>query len=137
MGTSNSLKLFLKPEEIKAIQDDTEFTLGQISHLHSRFTNLDKENKGFLERGDLLAIPELAINPLGDRIVHAFFSHSLNVADQEKLHFHEFVQILAIFQPLHRKRAENKLNTQKNKLMFSFRMYDLDGDGEISKVRLF
>ena len=83
------MKLFLKPEEIKAIEDDTGFTLGQISHLHSRFTKLDQENKGYLEREDLLAIPELAINPLGDRIVHAFFSHSMNEIYEEKLHFQE------------------------------------------------
>jgi calcineurin B family protein 1 len=89
MGTSNSLKLFLKPEEIKAIEADTGFTLGQISHLHSRFTKLDQEKKGFLERGDFLVIPELAINPLGDRIVHAFFSHSMNGTNVEKLNFQE------------------------------------------------
>ena len=46
----------------------------------------------------------------------------------------DFMRILAIFQPLHRRRTNNKLNTKKNKLLFSFRMYDLDGDGEISKV---
>ena len=46
----------------------------------------------------------------------------------------DFIRILAIFQPLHRRRANNKLNTKTNKLLFSFRMYDLDADGEISKV---
>jgi calcineurin B family protein 1 len=76
MGNSNSLKLSLQPEEIKAIEDDTGFTLGQISRLHSRFIKLDQENKGYLERDDLLSIPELAINPLGDMIVHAFFYQS-------------------------------------------------------------
>jgi calcineurin B family protein 1 len=30
--------------------------------------------KGYLTREDFLRIPELAINPLGDRIVHAFFN---------------------------------------------------------------
>ena len=39
----------------------------------SRFVKLDRDHKGFLTREDLLSIPELRINPLGDRIVHAFF----------------------------------------------------------------
>ena len=41
-----------------------------------RFSSLDKQDKGFLSREDFLRIPELAINPLGDRIVHAFFQES-------------------------------------------------------------
>ena len=45
----------------------------QIERLYSRFTTLDKFGNGALSREDLLRIPELAINPLGDRIVHAFF----------------------------------------------------------------
>ena len=36
-------------------------------------SSLDKQQKGYLTREDFLRIPELAINPLGDRIVHAFF----------------------------------------------------------------
>ena len=42
----------------------------------SRFSSLDKQEKGYLTREDFLRIPELAINPLGDRIVHSFFSES-------------------------------------------------------------
>ena len=100
MGNSNSLKLIqgvnetliplklsLKSEEIKAIEDETGFTLGQISRLYSRFTKLDQESKGYLEREDMLSIPELAINPLGDRIVHAFFYESQNEVEDEKLVF--------------------------------------------------
>ena len=42
--------------------------------------------------------------------------------------------MLALFQPVSKKEERNKMNSKKDKLMFSFRMYDLDGDGEISKV---
>ena len=81
------MKLSLKPEEIKSVEDETGFTHGQISRLHSRFTKLDEDGKGYLEREDMLAIPELAINPLGDRIVHAFFRQSSNGSGEDKLDF--------------------------------------------------
>ena len=44
--------------------------------MYRRFSSLDKVGKGYLAREDFLRIPELAINPLGDRIVHAFFFES-------------------------------------------------------------
>ena len=88
MGNTNSVKLSLKPEEIKCLEDDTGFTIGQINRLHSRFNKLDYGSKGYLEREDMLNIPELAINPLGDRIVHAFFCQADNQGQgEEKLSF--------------------------------------------------
>lgn len=55
------------------MQEETGFSERQIERLYSRFLGLDKQEKGRLSREDFLRIPELAINPLGDRIVHAFF----------------------------------------------------------------
>ena len=52
----------------------------------SRFTSLDKSGKGHLTREDFLRIPELAINPLGDRIVHAFFYERKN-GEEDKVDF--------------------------------------------------
>jgi calcineurin B family protein 1 len=51
-----------------------------------RFSSLDKAGKGHLTREDFLRIPELAINPLGDRIVHAFFYESKN-GEEDKVDF--------------------------------------------------
>lgn len=51
-------------------------TPNQIERLYSRFTSLDRTDCGTLSREDFLRIPELAINPLCDRIVHAFFADS-------------------------------------------------------------
>merc|ERR1712189_54175 len=99
-------KLNLKEEEIRSLQEETGFTLGQINRLYARFNKLDIDDKGYLDREDFLNIQELSINPLGDRIVHAFFSNNTNNQDEEE-----------------------QLSFQ-DKLMFSFRMYDLDGDGE-------
>lgn len=76
----------LQPEEIEAITEETGFTKQQIERLYARFSSLDKQSHGYLTREDFLRIPELAINPLGDRIVHAFFYESKNT-DEEKVDF--------------------------------------------------
>ena len=52
-----------------------------------RFDKLDLNKNGFLEREDLLSLPELSVNPLGDRIIHAFFSENQTVRDTQKLQF--------------------------------------------------
>merc|ERR1712032_1705396 len=85
----------------------------------------DVGKNGYLQRQDLLRIPELAINPLGDRIIHAFFFDN----EDDKLEFKDFVNVLSFFRPVSRKSLKNM---KKDKLMFSFRMYDLDNDGSIS-----
>merc|ERR1712002_861087 len=75
MGNSRS-SLQLQQEEIDEITAETGFTKQQIERLYARFSSLDKQSHGYLTREDFLRIPELAINPLGDRIVHAFFYES-------------------------------------------------------------
>lgn len=118
-------------------------TANQIERLWSRFTSLDKQQKGYLTRDDFLRIPELAINPLGDRIVHAFFRDSVNdnnddpdtrrdgpanfngtnaengvgnAEAEEQVRFHEFVRVLAHFRPIKKKPEKNKLNQRDEKL---------------------
>jgi len=82
-----------------------------------------------------LRIPELAINPLGDRIVHAFFYESKK-GEEEKVDFKDFVRVVAHFRPVKKNPSKNKLNTREDKLHFAFRMYDLNGNDYISKEEL-
>lgn len=72
---------------------------------------MDRGDCGTLSREDFLRIPELAINPLGDRIVHAFFQQSCS----DRVNFLQFMQVLAHFRPI-RKIRENKLNSREEKL---------------------
>jgi len=86
----------------------------QIERLYSRFTSLDRGESGTLSREDFLRIPELAINPLGDRIVHAFFEDG-----RSEVNFLQFMQVLAHFRPI-KKNKENKLNSREQKLKCTY-----------------
>ena len=69
----------------------------------------------------------MAINPLGDRIVHAFFRDSAkrengnsgfaNEDDvSDRVNFPDFVRVLAHFRPLKKNVEKNKLNGREEKL---------------------
>ena len=90
---------------------------------------MDKQQKGHLSREDFLRIPELAINPLGDRIVHAFFRDSSNkdveegtggsfagANEKEVVNFPDFVRVLAHFRPIKKNAEKNKMNSRQEKL---------------------
>lgn len=90
-------------------------TPNQIERLYSRFTSLDRTDCGTLSREDFLRIPELAINPLCDRIVHAFFADT----SDDRVNFRQFMHVLAHFRPI-RKSSGNKLNSREEKLKCKF-----------------
>lgn len=153
MGNKSSL--MLQDEEITAIQNETgckykhnwkqsfdnfltcfyviSVSASQIERLYSRFTSLDKGDNGTLGREDFLRIPELAINPLGDRIVQAFF-HDVDSYDN-RINFRQFMRVLARFRPTKKNRT-TKMNSKEDKLRFAFKMYDLDNDDKISREEL-
>ncbi|XP_045459995.1 calcineurin B homologous protein 1 [Harmonia axyridis] len=130
MGNRSSL--LLQEEEIAQISEETGFNANQIERLYSRFTSLDRGDCGTLSRDDFLRIPELAINPLGERIVNSFFQEDQS---NDRVNFKQFMRVLAHFRPI-KKNKENKLNSREEKLRYAFKMYDLDDDDLISKNEL-
>nr|XP_034491234.1 calcineurin B homologous protein 1-like [Marmota flaviventris] len=135
MGSQASM--LLRNEELEAIKKETGFSHSQIAHLYRRFTTLDKEESGSLSREDFQRIPELAINPLGDRIISAFFPDG-----EDQVNFRGFIRILAHFRLIDND-VKNKdvigsepLNSRINKLRFAFQLYNLDKDDKISRSEL-
>ncbi|CAI5763973.1 calcineurin B homologous protein 1 [Podarcis lilfordi] len=107
----------LRDEEIEEIKKETGFSHSQITRLYSRFTSLDKGENGTLSREDFQRIPELAINPLGDRIINAFFPEG-----EDQVNFRGFMRTLAHFRPIEdneKSKDQNgpePLNSRSNKL---------------------
>lgn len=92
----NKASLMLQDDEIKLISEETGFTAAQIERLYLRFKSLDKSGIcGSLSKQDFLSVPELAINPLCDRIVHMFFVDCDE--NHERINFKQFMKVLAIF----------------------------------------
>ncbi|XP_042593428.1 LOW QUALITY PROTEIN: calcineurin B homologous protein 1 [Cyprinus carpio] len=133
----------LREEDIEEIKKETGFSHSQITRLYSRFHSLDKGENGALSREDFQRIPELAINPLGDRIINAFFPEGVrNIEDQ--VNFRGFMRTLAHFRPVEDNEKNNKaptsgepLNSRANKPSFAFRYMTLtDRDDKISRDEL-
>ncbi|KAL2303549.1 hypothetical protein Nmel_008821, partial [Mimus melanotis] len=109
----------LRDEEIEEIKKETGFSHSQITRLYSRFTSLDKGENGTLSREDFQRIPELAINPLGDRIINAFFPEG-----EDQVNFRGFMRTLAHFRPIEdneKSKDQNgpePLNSRSNKLHY-------------------
>jgi hypothetical protein len=80
-------------------QTDTQ---EEVESLYRRFRSLDKGRKGFVTSEELLAIPEVSINPLHQRLARMFAS----------VNFKEFAYLLSFFSP----RA-----SREDKVKFMFR----------------
>ncbi|VDL99525.1 unnamed protein product [Schistocephalus solidus] len=91
--------------------------------------NLAGASRELFRRQDFLLIPELAINPLGDRIINEFFKGG------EELNFREYMRKLARFRKP-TSNSQTEYNSREAKLQFLFGMYDLDTDQKISRSEL-
>lgn len=131
MGSNSSV--LLHESELEELKKETGFTYNQIIRLYSRFTRLDKGSKGYLSKEDFLTIPELAINPLVDRITQAFF-----FTNPKAVNFKTFTKVLAVFRPETQRSItdEDYPKRRENKLKLAFNIYDIDRDNEIKREEL-
>ena len=95
-----------------------------------RFTQLDRGGKGHLAREDLLAIPELAINPLAERIIDLFIPPQI---EEQICSFKRFCDVLAHFQPTKPDTKDADLNSARSKAKLIFEVFDKDYSGKIAQ----
>ncbi|CAI5501443.1 unnamed protein product [Closterium sp. Naga37s-1] len=113
MGNEHSL---LTQYDIEDVQQHVggRFSQEEIAALYRRFCTLDRNGKGYVSGDEFLSIPEFAINPLAHRLLGML----------EGVNFKDFVKWLAAFSS----RA-----TAEDRTRLVFAVYDVDGDGRISK----
>ncbi|XP_062457021.1 calcineurin B homologous protein 2-like [Rhea pennata] len=120
------------PPDLGALAEETGLSLAALTRLHERFQVLDRDDKGHLSPADLQALEGLALNPLCERIVGAFFPGGAQRAD-----FATFARVLAHFRPAEGAPCEpGAPGSPRSKLRFVFQLYDQDGDGQISHREL-
>ncbi|CAI5445783.1 unnamed protein product [Caenorhabditis angaria] len=122
--------------ELEQLSIESGLSRSGILTLYNRFMSLathrDKTtNEYFLVKADFESIQELKQNPLGDRIIDAFFADA-EVLERKKVYFKDFVKVLSHFRPIN-KNKPHPWNSREAKLRFAFTMYDLNKSGTITK----
>jgi len=133
MGTASSS---LPKEELEKLSTESGLSKSSVKMLHDRFIRLAKHRDNetqevFMTPSDFEDIPELLKNPLGFRLIEAFFADA-EVGDRKRVYFRDFVKVLSRFRPIN-KNNPHPWNSRESKLRFAFTMYDVDRSGLITK----
>jgi len=83
---------------------------------------LDRDNTGALTKDDLMRVPEVAMNPMCQKVLQLF-----GLPGKHQLNFKEFVQALGQF---------NASRSRDERLRLVFNAFDADGDGIITHKEL-
>ncbi|EMR08696.1 hypothetical protein PNEG_02874 [Pneumocystis murina B123] len=108
---------------IDALSNLPHFNQEEINRIHECFMKLDANHSGSINACEFLSIPQIAKNPLATRL--------FAVVDEDgdgNMNFEELIKSLNIFSSKGHKRE---------KLLFTFKIYDIDRDGYISNGELF
>lgn len=117
----------------------TNFSPDEIRRLSKRFSKLDTDKSGGISLDEIMALPELKSNPLVKRVYNIMDKDSNGNVDLKEF-MNAFSQVM---EPCRDVNSTGPEPTARNsqfyeaRLRFAFKVYDVDGDGYISRDDLF
>ncbi|KAI6188510.1 Protein CBR-PBO-1 [Aphelenchoides besseyi] len=126
----------LPKEELEKLSTESGLSKSSVNMLHDRFIKLAKHRDNesqelFMTPSDFEEIQDLLKNPLGSRLIEAFFADA-EVGSRKRVYFRDFVKVLSRFRPIN-KNNPHPWNSRESKLRFAFTMYDVNRSGTITK----
>jgi len=108
---------------VDSLLEDSNFDIDELNRLKTRFSKLDADSSGTIDKDEFMSIPGISSNPLATRIIEVF-----DLDNSGDIDFQEFITGLSTFSG----KAD-----KEEKLKFAFKIYDIDKDGYISNGELF